>query len=85
MFPKYRVKENGELVYKPIFDYTSVVNDSKFSDFCPDLSWTKPDLRTVLTTLMTIKGCLPRIQNRTLTYVDLRQDFPIANLEGKKT
>ena len=81
--PKYRTKENGELVYKPIFDYMSVVNDSKFSDFCPDLSWTKPDLRTVLTTLMTIKGCLPRIQNRTLTYVDLRQDFPIANLDGK--
>lgn len=70
---KYEIT-SGSWDYRYIFDWQSVVNDSKLANTdCPDLSFNAPTLREVITTLMLVVGYLPTINHRTLSFIDLRE------------
>lgn len=70
---KVKYTENGtDWFYKPFIDYEEVVNDPKFNVPCPDIAVNSPTLKELLTQLMQVVGCLPRVRNHKLTYIDLR-------------
>ena len=83
---KYFNKDSNTWSYHQIIDYQSVIDvNSIFNVDCPDMEFNHPTLRQVLTSLMQVVGCLPRIVNHKLTYVNLRlkpTDFVIPN--GRK-
>lgn len=70
---KYFNKDSNTWSYHQIIDYQSVIDvNSIFNVDCPDMEFNHPTLRQVLTSLMQVVGCLPRIINHKLTYVNLR-------------
>lgn len=70
---KYFNKNSNTWSYQQIIDYQSVIDvNSIFNVDCPDMEFNHPTLRQVLTSLMQVVGCLPRIVNHKLTYVNLR-------------
>ena len=70
---KYFNKNSNTWSYHQIIDYQSVIDvNSIFNVDCPDMEFNHPTLRQVLTSLMQVVGCLPRIVNHKLTYVNLR-------------
>ena len=83
---KYFNKNSNTWSYQQIIDYQSVIDvNSIFNVDCPDMEFNHPTLRQVLTSLMKVVGCLPRIVNHKLTYVNLRlkpTEFVIPN--GRK-
>ena len=83
---KYFNKDSNTWSYQQIIDYQSVIDvNSIFNVDCPDMEFNHPTLRQVLTSLMQVVGCLPRIVNHKLTYVNLRlkpTEFVIPN--GRK-
>ena len=83
---KYFNKDSNTWSYHQIIDYQSVIDvNSIFNVDCPDMEFNYPTLRQVLTSLMQVVGCLPRIVNHKLTYVNLRlkpTEFVIPN--GRK-
>lgn len=83
---KYFNKNSNTWSYHQIIDYQSVIDvNSIFNVDCPDMEFNHPTLRQVLTSLMQVVGCLPRIVNHKLTYVNLRlkpTEFFIPN--GRK-
>ncbi|MCI7554922.1 MAG: hypothetical protein MST00_05780 [Tenericutes bacterium] len=83
---KYFNKNSNTWSYHQIIDYQSVIDvNSIFNVDCPDMEFNHPTLRQVLTSLMQVVGCLPRIVNHKLTYVNLRlkpTEFIIPN--GRK-
>lgn len=83
---KYFNKSSNTWSYQQIIDYQSVIDvNSIFNVDCPDMEFNHPTLRQVLTSLMQVVGCLPRIVNHKLTYVNLRlkpTEFVIPN--GRK-
>ena len=83
---KYFNKNSNTWSYQQIIDYQSVIDvNSIFNVDCPDMEFNHPTLRQVLTSLMQVVGCLPRIVNHKLTYVNLRlkpTEFVIPN--GRK-
>ena len=58
--------------YNYLFDFSAVVSDTRFTVPCPEMSWNAPTLRQVLTDLMGVVGCIPKVENRVLTYIDLK-------------
>lgn len=83
---KYFNKNSNTWSYHQIIDYQSVIDvNSIFNVDCPDMEFNHPTLRQVLTSLMQVVGCLPRIVNHKLTYINLRlkpTEFIIPN--GRK-
>ena len=83
---KYFNKNSNTWSYQQIIDYQSVIDvNSIFNVDCPDMEFNHPTLRQVLTSLMQVVGCLPRVVNHKLTYVNLRlkpTEFVIPN--GRK-
>lgn len=83
---KYFNKNSNTWSYQQIIDYQSVIDvNSIFNVDCPDMEFNHPTLRQVLTSLMQVVGCLPRIVNHKLTYINLRlkpTEFVIPN--GRK-
>ena len=83
---KYFNKDSNTWSYHQIIDYQSVIDvNSIFNVDCPDMEFNHPTLRQVLTSLMQVVGCLPRVVNHKLTYVNLRlkpTEFVIPN--GRK-
>ena len=83
---KYFNKNSNTWSYHQIIDYQSVIDvNSIFNVDCPDMEFNHPTLRQVLTSLMQVVGCLPRVVNHKLTYVNLRlkpTEFVIPN--GRK-
>lgn len=83
---KYFNKNSNTWSYQQIIDYQSVIDvNSIFNVDCPDMEFNHPTLRQVLTSLMQVVGCLPRIVNHKLTYINLRlkpTEFIIPN--GRK-
>ena len=83
---KYFNKNSNTWSYHQIIDYQSVIDvNSIFNVDCPDMEFNHPTLRQVLTSLMQVVGCLPRVINHKLTYVNLRTkptEFVIPN--GRK-
>ena len=83
---KYFNKNSNTWSYQQIIDYQNVIDvNSIFNVDCPDMEFNHPTLRQVLTSLMQVVGCLPRIVNHKLTYVNLRlkpTEFVIPN--GRK-
>lgn len=83
---KYFNKNSNTWSYQQIIDYQSVIDvNSIFNVDCPDMEFNHPTLRQVLTSLMQVVGCLPRVINHKLTYVNLRlkpTEFVIPN--GRK-
>lgn len=83
---KYFNKNSNTWSYQQIIDYQSVIDvNSIFNVDCPDMEFNHPTLRQVLTSLMQVVGCLPRVINHKLTYVNLRlkpTEFIIPN--GRK-
>lgn len=70
---KYFNKNSNTWSYQQIIDYQSVIDvNSIFNVDCPDMEFNHPTLRQVLTSLMQVVGCLPRIVNHKLTYINLR-------------
>lgn len=70
---KYFNKNSNTWSYHQIIDYQSVIDvNSIFNVDCPDMEFNHPTLRQVLASLMQVVGCLPRIVNHKLTYVNLR-------------
>lgn len=70
---KYFNKNSNTWSYQQIIDYQSVIDvNSIFNVDCPDMEFNHPTLRQVLTSLMQVVGCLPKIVNHKLTYVNLR-------------
>ena len=70
---KYFNKNSNTWSYQQIIDYQSVIDvNSIFNVDCPDMEFNHPTLRQVLTSLMQVVGCLPRVVNHKLTYVNLR-------------
>ena len=70
---KYFNKNSNTWSYHQIIDYQNVIDvNSIFNVDCPDMEFNHPTLRQVLTSLMQVVGCLPRIVNHKLTYVNLR-------------
>ena len=70
---KYFNKNSNTWSYHQVIDYQSVIDvNSIFNVDCPDMEFNHPTLRQVLTSLMQVVGCLPRIVNHKLTYVNLR-------------
>ena len=70
---KYFNKNSNTWSYHQIIDYQSVIDvNSIFNVDCPDMEFNHPTLRQVLTSLMQVVGCLPRVINHKLTYVNLR-------------
>ena len=70
---KYFNKNSNTWSYNQIIDYQSVIDvNSIFNVDCPDMEFNHPTLRQVLTSLMQVVGCLPRIVNHKLTYINLR-------------
>lgn len=70
---KYFNKNSNTWSYQQIIDYQSVIDvNSIFNVDCPDMEFNHPTLRQVLTSLMQVVGCLPRVINHKLTYVNLR-------------
>lgn len=70
---KYFNKNSNTWSYHQIIDYQSVIDvNSIFNVDCPDMEFNHPTLRQVLTSLMQVVGCLPRIVNHKLTYINLR-------------
>ena len=70
---KYFDKNSNTWSYHQIIDYQSVIDvNSIFNVDCPDMEFNHPTLRQVLTSLMQVVGCLPRVINHKLTYVNLR-------------
>lgn len=71
-----KVKEKyltNKWTYNYLIDFTSVINDSKFDVLCPEMTFNNQTLRSVITSLMNVVGCIPTITNKTLSYLDLRQ------------
>lgn len=83
---KYFNKNSNTWSYQQIIDYQSVIDvNSIFNVDCPDMEFNHPTLRQVLTSLMQVVGCLPRVINHKLTYINLRlkpTEFIIPN--GRK-
>ena len=83
---KYFNKNSNTWSYQQIIDYQSVIDvNSIFNVDCPDMEFNHPTLRQVLTSLMQVVGCLPRVINHKLTYINLRlkpTEFVIPN--GRK-
>ncbi len=83
---KYFNKNSNTWSYTQIIDFQEVISvNSIFNVDCPDMEFNHPTLRQVLTSLMQVVGCLPRIVNHKLTYVNLRTkptEFVIPN--GRK-
>ena len=83
---KYFNKDSNTWSYQQIIDYQSVIDvNSIFNVDCPDMEFNHPTLRQVLTSLMQVVGCLPRVINHKLTYINLRlepTEFIIPN--GRK-
>lgn len=83
---KYFNKNSNTWSYHQIIDYQSVIDvNSIFNVDCPDMEFNHPTLRQVLTSLMQVVGCLPRVINHKLTYINLRlkpTEFVIPN--GRK-
>ena len=70
---KYFNKNSNTWSYQQIIDYQSVIDvNSIFNVDCPDMEFNHPTLRQVLTSLMQVVGCLPRVINHKLTYINLR-------------
>ena len=70
---KYFNKNSNTWSYHQIINYQSVVDvNSIFNVDCPDMEFNHPTLRQVLTSLMQVVGCLPRVINHKLTYINLR-------------
>ena len=70
---KYFNKNSNTWSYRQIIDYQSVIDvNSIFNVDCPDMEFNHPTLRQVLTSLMQVVGCLPRVINHKLTYINLR-------------
>lgn len=70
---KYFNKDSNTWSYRQIIDYQSVIDvNSIFNVDCPDMEFNHPTLRQVLTSLMQVVGCLPRVINHKLTYINLR-------------
>ena len=70
---KYFNKNSNTWSYHQIIDYQSVMDvNSIFNVDCPDMEFNHPTLRQVLTSLMQVVGCLPRVINHKLTYINLR-------------
>ena len=70
---KYFNKNSNTWSYTQIIDFQEVISvNSIFNVDCPDMEFNHPTLRQVLTSLMQVVGCLPRIVNHKLTYVNLR-------------
>ena len=70
---KYFNKNSNTWSYHQIIDYQSVIDvNSIFNVDCPDMEFNHPTLRQVLTALMQVVGCLPRVINHKLTYINLR-------------
>ena len=70
---KYFNKNSNTWNYQQIIDYQSVIDvNSIFNVDCPDMEFNHPTLRQVLTSLMQVVGCLPRVINHKLTYINLR-------------
>ena len=70
---KYFNKDSNTWSYHQIIDYQSVIDvNSIFNVDCPDMEFNHPTLRQVLTSLMQVVGCLPRVINHKLTYINLR-------------
>ena len=70
---KYFNKNSNTWSYHQIIDYQSVIDvNSIFNVDCPDMEFNHPTLRQVLTSLMQVVGCLPRVINHKLTYINLR-------------
>lgn len=86
--PKIRVYDSVSKTwsYKYLIDFQDVISTNGiFYVDCPDMEFNHPTLRQVLTSLMQVVGCLPRIVNHKLTYVNLRlkpTEFVIPN--GRK-
>jgi hypothetical protein len=70
--PKVKTSTDGKTwSYQPFLSYDTTI-DSKFSVSCKDITVSQPTLRQALTVLMSQIGCLPRVYNHTLTFLDLR-------------
>lgn len=72
--PKVKTTTDGATwSYQPFLGYDTAIA-SKFNVPCKDLSMSQPTLRQALTALMSQIGCIPRVHNHVLTYLDLRAD-----------
>ena len=70
---KYFNKNSNTWSYHQIIDYQSIIDvNSIFNVDCPGMEFNHPTLRQVLTALMQVVGCLPRVINHKLTYINLR-------------
>lgn len=74
--PKVKFTSDNETwSYEYAFKWNTSTLEEYFGDtLCPDLSFQKPTLRQVLTTLGLVKAKIPYVQNRTLYFIDLRED-----------
>lgn len=59
--------------YNYLIDFSSVIADTKFDVICPEMTFNNQTLRSVITSLMQVVGCLPIVVNKTLSYLDLRK------------
>ena len=76
--PKIKLTKDGvNWSYDYLIDFSELLDETseiyqKFNVKCPDLSWNNPTLREVINTLMSVVGCIVKIDNRKLSYLDLR-------------
>jgi hypothetical protein len=69
--PKAKTIVSGGWAYRPIISVSDM--SEKFSVPAKDIMLSQPTFRQALTALMSQIGCIPRVINRTLTYIDLRE------------
>ena len=78
---KVRIPNTDTWQYDYAISWSMEMLDSFFGDtLCPDISMQHPTLRQVITTLSLVLAKIPKIENRTLTFIDFRQatsDFEI--------
>lgn len=66
-----KLKQTSPLNYYNKHSF-SVAVQTRFSAIeCPELQWTQPTLREVLTTLMMIDDCIPSVSNNIISFIDL--------------
>lgn len=66
-----KIKQTSPLNYYNKHSF-SVDVQTRFSAIeCPELQWTQPTLREVLTTLMMIDDCIPSVSNNIISFIDL--------------
>lgn len=81
--PTIKIGNATNFSYLPIFSYDSVVSNEKFNVPCPDMSWSCPTLREALSSLFSVVGCIPIINARRLSYIDLRKEFGEVDTSNK--